>query len=66
MRLDEFQSMLCPTGGMDEPVEEWVMTYQPKMMCFSTPNNGGSCVQNCVNAYNEQFQGCVSEYCTEI
>ena len=32
--------------------------------CYQIPSNGASCIQNCVNEYNQQYNSCINNYCT--
>jgi len=33
-------------------------------VCFSSPNNGSSCLSNCVTQYNAQMNNCISANCS--
>jgi hypothetical protein len=50
---------------VDPPVLKYVFgptTYSTA--CSLIPNNAESCVQECVNGYNQQYNACISNYCT--
>jgi hypothetical protein len=47
------------------PGNQWYCVSANDNECWDTSSSGGSCLQGCVNTYTEQYNECVSEYCTQ-
>jgi hypothetical protein len=54
----------CETIPNSSPPAESCV-YATDNECWETSSSGGSCIQGCVNSYTEQYNACLSEYCTQ-